>query len=139
MTNVLALPALLLLLAVGMAANLGGDATVRATLAAPFTLKLRQRAEIAGEHLRIEFRAVVEDSRCPEGARCIREGEGVILIVVTTRSGASEERRLQIPPDDASQVVVDGYRLGLRALEPHPRVGESPRAADYRATLLVTR
>lgn len=142
MTGLLTVSGLTRLLAAATVTALGASAAarpVRATLGTPFTLKPSQLAEVARERLRLEFRAVLEDSRCPRGARCIREGEGVVAVVVTTASGAREERRLQTSPAEATETVVEGYRIALRGLDPYPTVDTPVQPAAYRATFLISR
>lgn len=80
---------------------------------------------------RLEVRplSVVEDSRCPENARCITAGR----LIVRAQVG-SQSRDLELGTPDASGVVLDGAepakRTGRRILPGAWRFHFSPLAPD---------
>jgi hypothetical protein len=93
---------------------------VEAAYGERFDLGLGERADVAG--FRVAFTRVVEDSRCPEDARCVQAGSAT-LTLHTDR----EPRR----------AAVMGHALRLVELRPRPKEGAPPHSAAYAATLIV--
>src|SRR4030042_1814520 len=56
---------------------------VQAPLDREFSLAVNQSASITGENLKIQFKEVVADSRCPTGAVCVWRGEVSCLVEIT--------------------------------------------------------
>lgn len=55
-------------------APISEEKSVKAILQEAFKLRLGETALITEENLKIVFLRIVEDSRCPEGARCVWQG-----------------------------------------------------------------
>ncbi len=97
---------------------------------------------IESEGLGLLFTDVCE-SRCPHGAVCCWEGEGVAVLGLTGPDGAAATARPVIRPGrdpDVYTWLKDyalGYSFTLRALEPYPSLPEPPGREDYRCTLLI--
>jgi hypothetical protein len=109
-----------------------------------FTLALGESVEVDQRGVRIEFKEVVEDSRCPMNARCIWEGNARITIqvsgVAAGRPGNASERagrkiELNTSTRFNSRENITGFTLELRRLEPD-RVAGAP-TRGYVATLFV--
>jgi hypothetical protein len=100
-----------------------------------FTLKLGQTVRVKGESLRVKFASVVEDSRCPKGEQCIRQGSAKISLEVT--SGEDKPVALELTAEPGAQEAHSGYYLTLVALYPYPISGRQAAPEDYRATLVV--
>lgn len=111
---------------------------VRAYLDQEFSLKVGQQASVRGEDLRITFRAVVEDSRCPEGAMCIWAGNGRIEVELRSKGFAATILELNTYMEPKRISYVD-YQIQLKSLWPYPRLGARINPSDYVATLMVSR
>ena len=106
-----------------------------------FDLRVGESVRVGtGQTILIRFLRVTEDSRCPEGAVCIWEGNARVELQL-------ERERLLIPPTIASlntgvgprSTDFAGYTIALRRLSPYPRIGEKIDARSYVAGLLVTK
>jgi hypothetical protein len=101
-----------------------------------FTLKLGQTARVKGEGLKVKFASVVEDSRCPKGEQCIRQGSAKIRVEVA--GGGGEPFTLELDTEPGRQEAARrGYALTLVALDPYPTANRQAAPEDYRATLVV--
>jgi hypothetical protein len=101
-----------------------------------FTLKLGQTVRVKGESLRVRFASVVEDSRCPKGEQCIRQGSAKISLEVM--GGEDKPAALELTTEPGAQEAAhSGYYLTLVALYPYPISGRQAAPEDYRATLVV--
>ena len=101
-----------------------------------FTLKLGQTVRVKGESLRVRFASVLEDSRCPKGEECIRQGSAKISLEVT--SGEDKPVTLELTTEPGAQEATHlEYSLTLVALYPYPVSGRQVDREDYRATLVV--
>ncbi|HEU0077645.1 MAG TPA: hypothetical protein VFQ76_08360 [Longimicrobiaceae bacterium] len=87
--------------------------------------------------LAIRFLDVTDDSRCPIGMQCVWAGEGVVVLRLAQAGREPAELTLRTTPNKDSG-TYEGYRVLLRELDPHPRMGGSP-PETYRATLEVRR
>lgn len=110
-----------------------------AELGAPVALEMGQGAYFKDSDLRLRFRRVVGDSRCPRGATCVRAGEAVILVEGRLRAGYPPERFEVVKPEAAppTPTLFDGYRIELQSLEPYPVTGRAADTTAYVATLMV--
>jgi len=126
----------------GCAANPPARAPVK--LGAEFTLALGESVGIDQTGVIVEFKEVVEDSRCPMNARCIWEGNARIAIqvsgVTAGRPGNSHERadrkiELNTSTRFNTRENITDFALELRRLEPD-RVAGAP-TRGYVATLFV--
>lgn len=116
-----------------------GPAAVRVPLAQPFELAMGETAEVGPEALRLELRALAEESRCPPGAECPAPGNAAVVIGVEASGGGTATITLNTdrPPRD---VGAYGHVVRLESLAPGaPPAGADPDTAAYRATLHVTR
>jgi hypothetical protein len=101
-----------------------------------FNLKLGQTIRVKGEGLKVRFVAVVEDSRCPKGEQCIRQGSAKISLEVT--SGQDKPVTLELGTEPGPQEATHlGYTVTLIALSPYPVTNRQNRPEDYQATLAV--
>lgn len=101
-----------------------------------FTLKLGQTVRVKGEELRVRFVSVVEDSRCPRGEQCIRQGSAKIRLEIT--SGEDKPAAVELTTEPGAQeAAYRQYFLTLVALDPYPAASGQSAPEDYRATLVV--
>jgi hypothetical protein len=112
-----------------------GGAVVEAPYGEPFELGIGERAVAAGE-FRVTFERVVEDSRCPEGATCVQEGNAAAAFAVESDAGsATLTLHTGRQPRSASAM---GGELRLVALGPRPHADAMIDSAAYVATLIVS-
>jgi hypothetical protein len=99
----------------------------------PFSLRVGETAEFANAQLSVTFRAVSEDSRCPNDVVCIWEGNGQVQLEVRLR-GSLQTLALNTTTQPR-QVRVGSYRLRLDELAPLPAASRPISPAEYVATL----
>ena len=87
----------------------------------------------------ITFEGVVEDSRCPTGVDCIREGDAAVRIRIDARAVPPATYILHTSEAFDREIVHGEVRVRLVAVTPHPAVGSTRRPEDYRATLSIRR
>jgi len=92
---------------------------------------------IEDKGLEIQFASLIEDSRCPIGARCIWEGNAKINLLVKTKSNTNlVELNINLDPRKISN---EGFSLKLISLEPHPKLGVDIDSTSYKASILFSR
>src|SRR5688572_10442782 len=79
----------------------------------PFELRMGAMATLDGD-VRVFFRDVHSDSRCPIDAICVRAGEAVVEIALARRSNAipSPTGSLSLRPIVPGQIVTDSGPVG---------------------------
>jgi hypothetical protein len=125
-------------LALLLPAGCGGMDTISAAPGEEFTLVPGQSAVIEGAAMKIRFVEVTGDSRCPEGATCIREGEASSLVKITY-AGVVNDRVLVQPGGGAAAEAEFGSYVLTFDLTPYPEAGKEIAKADYRLHMKVTR
>jgi hypothetical protein len=103
-----------------------------------FTLKVGESGIVENHGLRIEFREVVEDSRCPRGADCIWEGNARVSLLVRDCSKEPVIVKLNSTQGNKSE-TVGGVTVSLISLDPYPESGSGIASADYSATLKISK
>jgi heat shock protein HslJ len=112
---------------------------ITADLGQQVELKPRETAAINGQPIKVKFSEVVNDSRCPEGAACIWQGEITITVEITYDGNLYTKTLVQpglsqSPAEDYFQE----YNLSFN-IQPYPKVGSEIKSADYRLQLTVSR
>jgi hypothetical protein len=98
-------------------------------------LKVRDKVELDGGRIEIGFEAVLADSRCPRGVRCVRAGEAKVQVWI--KEGSEPGRsHVVIGPAPAFYPVSRNYSIQMKALEPYPEAG-AEKPEDYRLTLAI--
>jgi hypothetical protein len=133
-SRLLALFCLCLLTATGCAQRAPLGPTV--SRADRFTLAPGVIADISGTGLRVEFVAVVGDSRCPADVLCIQLGEAVLHLRVYD-NGIISAYELRTGNPDRGFVVHRDLRIELVDLQPYPFSNRRIQQSDYRATLIT--
>ena len=111
---------------------LTGEASAQSRM----VLKPGQQMTVSG--LRIKFLSVVEDSRCPENARCVWAGNAKIKLQVTSkRLGTRIFEMNTFSGPKGNQ--FDGYAINLENLTPGRRTSAPIRPNRYRAAVSVSR
>lgn len=101
-------------------------------------IKIGQEKKIEGGDLRVAFDRVAEDSRCPEGAQCIWEGNARVRLVARNSKGECAEFDLNTGVQPVEHQFGE-YTIRLAGLSPHPSVKGELRPSDYRATIVVSK
>ena len=80
----------------------------------------------------------VQDSRCPTGATCVWEGDGIVFMKASLQEGLDTSFALHTNPAvRPNEVVLRGVRIRLSGLNPYP-VLDQPNSKDkYEANLVV--
>lgn len=118
----------------GCARSGGEEPDVRVDWDERFTLGVGASAEVGGDY-QVRFARVREDSRCPDGARCVRAGSAAAEFAIESERGtATLTVQTDRPPRSAAAM---GGELSLVELVPRPRVGAAPDSLAYRAVLVV--
>lgn len=111
-----------------------------AVVAAPgqaFALPLGQTAAVRGTEVRLTFKDVRTDSRCPVEVQCVWAGEAKIGVVIS--NGTPEETRvLSLTPPD-NEATVGNLRIRFVGLAPVPRQADPGTNRAYVAQLVVDR
>jgi hypothetical protein len=100
-----------------------------------FEMKIGETVSV-GE-LRLTFRNVENDSRCPIDAVCVWMGNAEIALRIEQGSRAAVAAlHTAVEP---KKTEWNGYTIALVSLSPSTRASAPVNPADYRATLVVTR
>jgi hypothetical protein len=107
-----------------------------------FKIKVGRTVTFRGEALRLRFKRVTSDSRCPTGVECVWAGNAEVLIEVSA-GGARGQRTLSLNTNAGQERAAEGtyrrYTVKLVALSPYPQSGRKIRPGEYTATLLVSK
>lgn len=101
-------------------------------------ISVRLGRKVVLKELTVRFDAVASDSRCPEGARCIWEGDADVKVQLK----AGRKTRifhLHTSQRYAQEGEFAGYIVRLISLSPHPKAGERLKAKNYVAVLRLTK
>ena len=101
-----------------------------------FKLGAGKSAAVKGEGLEIEFVAVAEDSRCPQGVDCIWEGNAKVRLRLkrARRPPVEIELNTNVEPKRAA---AGGYEVRLTNLAPYPKGSQPVDKKSYVASLEV--
>jgi hypothetical protein len=97
-----------------------------------FVLGLGESISVQGTGVTVVFLDVAEDSRCPEGARCVWAGNGKIL------AGINQTRVELNTTLDPNQVFFGSYIVRLNSLSPFPMLDRRIQKKEYAAAMVVT-
>jgi len=87
------------------------------------TIGINKTAKIPNSKINLEFKNILEDSRCPVDVTCVWEG---IAIVDLKASAANETKEFQVatrdfqPKSATKSFSFSGYRFTLTDLKPYP-------------------
>lgn len=123
------------------AATLGGCTGSAAASTSEAIVEVRHGESVAAASgaLEIRFEFVASDSRCPKGETCVWEGDAIVVLSVRAPGQPPARLELHTSARGPSSVGYDGWTIGLATLEPYPVSGRTIVAAEYVATLNVTR
>jgi hypothetical protein len=109
-----------------------------AALGQEFEIRIGQQVSIKREGLQVSFTTVAEDSRCPEGVKCIWAGNGKIVLRLSKARKRASLIRLNTTLDP-KQDDYRGYDVKLVSLSPYPKKDTPIKRKEYVATLVVSR
>lgn len=90
-------------------------------------------------NLTVKIEAIVSDSRCPTGTRCVWAGDAAVKIQTSAPGTPPATAVLHTNLASAKPAVHAGWRIRLVEVAPAPTADGPPRPEDYRVTLLVDR
>jgi len=91
----------------------GDDTAYKVKLGTPFQIKAGEKAVIESEKLTLRFTNVTEDSRCPEGVRCIWAGQVSVLANVDVQGNDLGNFTLTLRPGETNlSVKTFGFPYG---------------------------
>jgi hypothetical protein len=100
-------------------------------------LRFGEAVTIAQSDLRVQFRNVVGDSRCPIDAVCVWAGDAHVQIAVGNATTThTYDLHSFLEPKSAQH---DAYRFQLVEVGPARRADETPRESAYYVKLAITR
>lgn len=108
----------------------------------PFSLAVGERAllddSIAGAPFRVVFLGVTSDSRCPENAACVWEGDARVALrleVLAAAADTAAHTTARFSPDPE----LGAFRVSVEDLLPRTNADRAIAPARYVVTLRVTR
>lgn len=122
---------LLTLWVIGCNSSTTGPTEIR--LGEEFELRFGQSAALSEAGIGVTFKALTEDSRCPEGAVCFWAGNARVVVSV------SDTDALLNTTLEPRKVSHFGYRIQLVAVHPYPKLNEQYRHKDYTIKLIMTK
>ncbi|MFY9554455.1 MAG: hypothetical protein WAV20_20560 [Blastocatellia bacterium] len=131
------LPILSLML-ISLAHGQGTAGSNKVELGEEFTIRNGQEVVVRGEKIRVTFRSVTQDSRCPRGVVCAWAGNGEVLIEVARKNKKQVVAMLNTMLDP-KEIVYRGFKIRLVGLSPYPKANQPIDPKDYEATLIVTK
>lgn len=108
------------------------------SLGQEFQLAPGQSAIVKGEELTVRFIEVAADSRCPRGATCIRAGEAISQVEITSQGTTYPLALTQPGLSEPPKTDFKNYEITFD-LRPYPQVGEELKKEDYRLQLEIVR
>jgi hypothetical protein len=116
------------------------DSTIsnKADLGEEFKIKNGEEVVVRGEKLRITFREVSMDSRCPSDVVCAWAGNGEVVVEVARKNKKQVVATLNTLLNP-KEIAYRGFKIKLIALNPYPKVSDPIAPKDYQATMVVTK
>lgn len=112
-----------------------------AALNRPVVIKADRSIVVGADGIRVKFRTLVEDSRCPKGSMCVLAGKATVALDVAKRKSQPTTVYLtnQAGQPRLAETQVSGYRLKLVEVRPFPIVGKAIDSKDYEITLIIAK
>lgn len=100
-------------------------------------VEMRIGESITIDDLRLTFRSVEGDSRCPIDAVCVWAGDAEIALKI--EQGTQTATAALHTTLEPKKTVWNGYTIAFAGLTPAPTASKPVNVADYRARIVVTR
>jgi hypothetical protein len=114
------------------------ETSITANLGQAFDIKVGQEATISSQQLLLKFLSVSEDSRCPQGANCVWEGNGKVNIKLTAQGHTSVTIELNTAKSLPSEAAYQSYKISLLDLQPYPSSSSTIKQSEYIAIIVVS-
>lgn len=88
--------------------------------------------------LRVTFKEVDGDSRCPADVVCVWEGDALVKVELRDQGGEPAARELHTSGSGARTVTYAGFQVELVRLSPQTHSQKPIPAEDYRLVLKIT-
>jgi hypothetical protein len=123
----------------GVLLAVGCAQTPKAVLGESLQLFVGEKMQVKNTDLEIEFKGVLEDSRCPQGKACAWEGKASVLTNII-QDGSADNVVLVQPGgvDGNSTERFQEYLIQFK-LTPYPDSSGKPNSSEYRLLLTVTK
>jgi len=103
----------------------------------PFRLQVGEAARCRCPGPEIQFTAIKEDSRCPEFANCIWEGQAVIQFSLSGEDRRYIDLALREGHPELATKKVDNYIYRLEKVSPYPQAGKEIQPEEYLVEIVV--
>jgi hypothetical protein len=103
-----------------------------------FDLPLGKTAALSGNGVRITFREVREDSRCPTDVTCVWEGDAKIELTISRNGAPDDVKVISLSPIN-NETSSGDLRIRFVRLDPVPRQADAGKPRAYVAQLVVNR
>lgn len=107
------------------------DQIVEAKLGDLFQIGYGKSVSLDNGAVTVTFTSIAEDSRCPEGAHCVWEGNARVML---TFSKQLIGLNTTLSPKDT---VLGAYVIELKQVDPYPRLEVESKPEDYFVTVVV--
>ena len=125
-------------LACGSQQEIPAGADVQDSLPTELSLKAGEERAVAG--VKVGFREVRGDSRCPADVQCIWAGDATAVVMVSPGAGAGPSIEFLLHTNDEPRWGdALGIRVTLMSLDPAPRFTKPTRPEDYVVKLEIRR
>ena len=126
----------LLFIVLGLFQN--AETSNKVDLGQEFKIKNGEEVVVRDEKVRIKFRSVPMDSRCPSDVVCGWAGNGEVVVEVVRKNKKQRVATLNTMLDP-KEIDYKGFKIRLIALTPYPKVSDPINPKDYEATMIVTK
>lgn len=96
-------------------------------------IRLGESITLENRAMTIRFKSLAGDSRCPQGAVCVWQGNAEVILEV---SGKEISLNTDLEPKEA---VVGQYNIRLQDVIPYPIMDEEHAPESYSITIVVSR
>lgn len=108
-------------------ANSGSSAPTEVSDSGEISLKTGESRLLKDSGIKITFKSVSQDSRCPEGVNCVWAGVAVAELELSGTSSKPVNVSLAtmtLPQQNLSKTAVfEGYKIELKNVLPYPKKG----------------
>lgn len=119
-----------------------GCATMETTIVAQpgvtFDLPIGKTASLSGNGVRITFKQVQEDSRCPVDVQCVWAGDAKIQLTISRDGVPDDVKVISLTPPN-NETTSGDLRIRFMGLAPVPRQADAGKPRPYIAQLVVNR
>lgn len=101
------------------------------------SLNLKECVDISEVGAKICLDSIVGDSRCPDGVVCVWEGDGIARFSIQ-KTGDVKYFELHTQTNFRRDTIIDGLKISLENLTPHPEVGSEIDQKNYTVLINVS-